>query len=862
MTRHLAFSNCISTADRSSRAQRFITLLQWVFTAWIFGFWLAAERGVLAAHVTIVSGAEAWRWVMLPGRLGWMGEIFAGGALVVAVFAGVAWLSSRFNDRGDFCSGCGCVKARQTQFGRVLFVPAVAFALLGVAPALLLQILPHPSTGAWASMLLLLAGRTVVAAALWQALQIDRIISGAPRLSRGGAGMLLVVLAFAAVVVMGNSTHPFTGDEPSYLHAADSLVRHGSLYPPDDEADHLNKALNIDRAIRQHRFNRSDGSSAPLHFLGPSLAILPAYIVGRITGNLPDAVHGFMLIVFGATILLIGCFSFRITRAPCAALATAAVFAFSFPWIGISYQVYPEPFAALLTLIALCALAPALRGGEEEPTQRIRLSNKAINAVVWVCLALPWLHPRYALLSLALVGFACAWGGLGRRQIWRAAAVLCAGAIVFLAVHLVVFGNVIWKQNSPQSDLTGVLGMWVDSENGILLFAPWLLLLPAGWRVLAHNSSTRIPARRLVIVALALAAPLILLTSFSSTWNDGGVTAVRYFSPLLVGCAPLLAAALASRRGRHFATALLLTLPLAAALQFVREPLSGYNTGGQSARAVLDLAFSDFSLRELFPHLVYRDTGALHGNPLFHAVLVLATLVGAALWGSRRWSTNAVAAAACLVFAMLAWFAPLNQSLNFGVTATHNFTREAKRLGYLGRYEGRRLKKVLKRIQAKDFQETGRTDGPDRAQATLILPPSAKPFITYHRPRVAEGSTLNFFTENDHRPLLAGDFSKLPRGVYRLGLRMDAEGAEGVLSAGDQTTLTLEIRQSCYDSVFRTGPEVALTSTTLGEVVDGELVGQFVVMEEPRDVTFILNREGEGGLRLKKVVLDYLRREP
>jgi hypothetical protein len=738
--------------------------------------------------------------------------------------------------------------------------PALIFVVLGIIPALLLQVLPHPSTAAWASMLVLVTGRIAVGAALWQGLQVDRIITRLPRFSRGAAGMLLVVFAFAACVIMSTSTHPFTGDEPSYLHTTDSLVRNGSLHPSEHDADRFNKALNIDRAIRQHRFNRSDGSSAPLHFLGPSLAILPAYAVGRITGNMPDALHGFMLMVFGATILLVGCFSFRITRAPGAALATAAVFAISFPWLGTSYQVYPEPFAALLTLVALCALAPALRGDERESAS-CTLSDKSLAAIVMVCLVLPWFHPRYALLSLALAGFVLAWGGLDRRQLLRACTAITLGAVVFIAVQLPIFGDVIWKQNNPQSDLTGVLGMWVDGENGMLLFAPWLLLLPAGWRALRRRAVTKTSARRLVIVSLTLAAPLVLITSFSSTWNDGGVTAVRYFSPLLVGCAPLLAAAFASRRGRHFATALLLVLPLAAALQFVRDPVSAYHNGGQYARPIMDLVFSAFSPRELFPHLLYRNTGSVNGFPLVHAGLVLATLAGTAWWTSRRRTTNAVAAAACLVIALLAWFAPLTQSLNFGVTATHNFSREAARFGWLERYDNRRLKKALKRIQDNGAVASG-GENPDPAQATLILAPSAKPFITDHRPRVAEGAALRFSAADGNRSLLTGKFSRLPRGVYRVVLQLDGDRTGGALLPDDETTLTLEIRESWTNPLFMSGPKIENIPMTLDQAIQGELSGRFVITAETQDVAVTFYRQGDGGFRLKQVVLDYLRREP
>ena len=312
----------------------------WIVSVVAFGAWLCVERGVFVTRLLPPAGADApWRWTHLAGRPGVAGEVLLSGL----GFALLLFLASRLPGWLGAWSG-------PRRF-RVANPVAAALPLMCagiVAWPLMQALVPRHPSQVWAEILVLSAGRVCAAAALWQALRVDQLLAALPRLPRRGALLLLGVLAVLPPVAMRGVPLHFTGDEPSYLHVTDSLVRRGSLSPTDAEAGKLNKALDIDRALRPHRFVRSDGTSAPLHFTGPSVAILPAYMAGRATGHLPDAVNGFMLVLFGATIVMLGVFALRVTGLPGPSVAAAAVFAVSFPWLGLSYQVYPEPFVSLL----------------------------------------------------------------------------------------------------------------------------------------------------------------------------------------------------------------------------------------------------------------------------------------------------------------------------------------------------------------------------------------------------------------------------------------------------------------------------------------------------------------------------------
>lgn len=811
----------------------------WLLSVVAFGAWLCVERGVFVTHAPAPGGADApWAWTHLAGRPGAAGEVLLSGL----GFAVLLLLASRLP------GWLGAGRASGPAHGATPAATALPLLLAELVAWPLMQVLlPRAPAHAWAELLVLAAGRVCVLAALWQALRVDQILAAFPRLPRRPALLLLGVLAVLPPVAMRGVPLHFTGDEPSYLQAADSLVRRGSLAPTDAEADKMNKALDIDRGLRPHRFVRADGTSAPLHFTGPSLGILPAYVAGRATGHMPAAVNGFMLVVFGATIALLGVFALRVTGLPGPSVAAAAVFAVSFPWLGLSYQVYPEPFVSLLLLAALCAMAPLLRAW---PSDGAPLAPRALAVVAVGCVLLPWFHPRYGALSLALALMTLAWGRLSPRRVLAVSAGVAAAAAVFLAFHLAVFGDVMWRQNSGHFAWTGVLGMLVDSENGLLAFAPWLLLAPAGVAALRARPASRGGAARMVVAVLSLGLPLYLVTALSTTWNDGGTSAVRYFSPLLVACAPLVAAALGVLRARALPVVLLLWVPLLAAGVFVRDPVSGYHTGGQNARTVLDTAVAAFSWRELFPHLPYRDYGTWHGRPLVQAVVVLVA-AGALGWWLRRRRTPAGAAAAFTgVLAVLALAAAGTGSMNHGVTLVRGFERKVTRLGFLERHESRRLDAALERLRCSD---------PGSPRAMLVLPVSVKPLERLHPGRrMADGPALVFTPGNAEGALVGGLVGRLPRGIYRLRVEpgvLAPEGGNGVMTLEARTQVVMRDEPARMTEV--TG--AAVRELTTGGT--GEVVCEFAIQPWPRDCEIVLSGHGTAGLVLRHVVIEYLRRE-
>ncbi|HVT16074.1 MAG TPA: hypothetical protein VHQ90_07845 [Thermoanaerobaculia bacterium] len=227
-------------------------------------------------------------------------------------------------------------------------------------------------------------------------------------------------------------------------------------------------------------------------------------------------------------------------RAPPAdALLLALAFAFgSNTWMIGSQALWQHGLAelllagALLLLTGPCTIPRALAAGA-------------------LCGLIAGNRPPDALLAAALGLYGLRWAG--QRALWLAA--LAAGAAVPLGLVLgynaAAAGNILGAYGIPERGaffhhglLSGVAGLLVSPTRGLLVFSPFLLLVPAAlWHGLRDRGT------RALTLAVGVAALAQVLFYAKADWRAGYSWGPRWLTDLLPLLVWLLPPALAALRG-------------------------------------------------------------------------------------------------------------------------------------------------------------------------------------------------------------------------------------------------------------------------------------------------------------------------
>lgn len=225
-----------------------------------------------------------------------------------------------------------------------------------------------------------------------------------------------------------------------------------------------------------------------------------------------------------------------------------------------------------------------------------------LTAALWLLLSREDSAGRALLAGLAVGGaFSCrptavVAGGAMAILLWRrwrellayAIGMLTSAGATSLALYSIYghplggYGLVNQGERWGNRVAEGLAGVLVSPSRGLLLFFPYLLLVPLGWPVLRNDPRHK----RTFLAALAASAGLYLLVSGYDEWWGGKSIGPR----LMTEAAPFLALLMAPafRRWRDLGRARV-ALAIALALALGTQLLSTYTTRGYAWNAHYDL---------------------------------------------------------------------------------------------------------------------------------------------------------------------------------------------------------------------------------------------------------------------------------
>jgi hypothetical protein len=334
---------------------------------------------------------------------------------------------------------------------------------------------------------------------------------------------LLPVVVTGAVGVRYVRSVEASGDEIDYLLMAQSLWREHDLDLRDNFArgDFREYVPGVRRMPGGTR--RADGRSYPTHSPGLPFLIAPVYALGGRVGAVV-----FLSAVAAGLGLLVRALARRAGTGEDAALVAWAA-AVGPPVFFYTCFLYTEVVCAfLISLALLLLLSPPSVGG-------------AVLAAL--CLsALPWIHVKVALVSVALGGFALARLRSRPRRAFLLTALVMAAA--YLGYSWSVFGRLspLARYGShvptPMAGMTPgrtLVGVFLDAGFGLLVYAPVFVLGLAGLPRLLGRGKDR------WAWGLATVAVLVPVLGWKNWW--GFSPPARFLVPLV----PVLAVAAAAR---------------------------------------------------------------------------------------------------------------------------------------------------------------------------------------------------------------------------------------------------------------------------------------------------------------------------
>ena len=305
-----------------------------------------------------------------------------------------------------------------------------------------------------------------------------------------------------------------SGDEPHYLVMAQSLWREHDLDLRDNYAREDWREFRGGKTEPHYAAPRLDGRPFPGHSPGLPFVLAPVYALG---GRLACA------ILLGAMVAGVGAIAFRVALAEglsTSASLLASLIAAGPPLAAFGLHIYTEAPSTL----ALFAAYALLRFGRKPWAPAL--------AAALAC-ALPFLHPRMALGSLALAFAAFAFRDGASIRVFAGVAVagVAAYGLFWMSVFgvptsLGVYGGV--PADAALNPLQALIGLLIDRAYGILPIAPAFLAL----LLVRGPGSSPAQGARVRRVELALILSVLVPALFWRMWWGGQSPPSRLIAPM------------------------------------------------------------------------------------------------------------------------------------------------------------------------------------------------------------------------------------------------------------------------------------------------------------------------------------------
>jgi hypothetical protein len=327
---------------------------------------------------------------------------------------------------------------------------------------------------------------------------------------------------------------PLNGDEPHFLVYADSLMRHrdadlSSSYDPRITGRFFNGLTPDGQTVVVTDPETGKSALRPYHYPGLPVLILPGYALAGACGAK-------MVVLLLAATGLTGLFVLLRNIGVNAAVAARGVafVACTSPFITYGLQIYPEMAAGAGLVWGIALLTDE------------RFETGAALGVGALAAALPWLHVRYAALSAALVLIAWTRCRLRAGKLFALTLPPLASALALLGFYHAVYGGFSpwpvsglpdrfspWASLSWRRSATYLCALFLDSQGGVIAYAPALLLAPLGAALLYRRDW-----RLLLALILPTALETALIAAGWRSWHGDWSPPSRFMACVC----PLLAA--------------------------------------------------------------------------------------------------------------------------------------------------------------------------------------------------------------------------------------------------------------------------------------------------------------------------------
>lgn len=405
--------------------------------------------------------------------------------------------------------------------------------------------------------------------------------------------------------------HP-KGDEPDYLIITQSVLLDRDLQIENNHT-RADYAVYHSNVLPPSYLQRgTNGAIYSVHAPGLPIALVPGFVAAGYRGAVLTLV---MVAMAGAWLAWRA--GWDVTRDARAAWFGTLATVGAAPFFLHGAAIFPDAPASVLALLVVSAL---LRDAPMSP---------AVQAIALGLL--PWLHTRYAILSVGLGAMVLA--RLVATSAWRRVVIFLAPAVL-LALAWFGFFYAIYGTPSPSAPYgaytqmalahlkPGLPGLLFDQQFGLFASAPVLVLALVALRPEARVERRSIWRSAWLVASLFLAYTCVV-AAYRMWW--GGLSApARFLVPLVLPLAPFIAfgwVSLRTRASRQLAIALLVaSLAFTAMLVVVDHGVLAYNVRDGRARwavwvsPVVDLVAALPAAHRDAPGIVVRDASVWIGG--------------------------------------------------------------------------------------------------------------------------------------------------------------------------------------------------------------------------------------------------------